>query len=255
MKKFIIIAIIGLLGFAALLGSAEEDVPEETEADTKAEETSDKDDNKAQSETTDKDKEETERKREEQKAEEEQEAKEKAEAERKQEEKKAEEERKVKEEQEVKQKAKEEQEAKRKAEEEAEAQAKAEEAEKLRKENEAKEIAEQEAADKANVEEIYLQIMRESVGSYVDIQFDKTEKTYVMTPTDQGLIDEISMLPLGIGHEDWGILVDGMTSMSRSGKDLVGEGYTINLVNPLNHENVILWITDGVVIYNVIDDL
>ena len=52
MKKFIIIAIIGLLGFAALLGSTEEDIPEETEADTKAEETSDKDDNKAQSETT-----------------------------------------------------------------------------------------------------------------------------------------------------------------------------------------------------------
>ena len=226
MKKFIIIAIIGLLGFAALLGSTEEDVPEETEADTKTEETS---------EVTDK-------------AEEEREAKEKAEAERKQEEKKAKEE-------EAKQKAKEEQKAKQKAEEEAEAQAKAEEAEKLRKEQEAKEKAEQEATDKEDAETIYLQIMRESVGSYVDIQFDKTEKTYVMTPTDQGLIDEISMLPMGIGHEDWGVLVDGMTSMSKSGTDLVGTGYTISLVNPLNHENVILWITDGVVIYNVIDDL
>ena len=231
MKKFIIIAIIGLLGISALFGSTE-DIPAETEADTKTEETS---------EATDKDKEE-------QKAKEEQEAKEKAEAERKQEEKKAKEE-------EAKQKAEEEQKAKQKAEEEAEAQAKAEEAEKLRKENEAREKAEQEATDKANAEEIYLQIMRDSVGSYVDIQFDKTEKTYVMTPTDQGLIDEISMLPLGIGHEEWGTLVDGMTSMSKSGKDLVGEGYTINLVNPLNHENVILWIIDGEVIYNVIDDL
>lgn len=154
----------------------------------------------------------------------------KAEAERKQEEKKA------KEEQESKQKA--------------EAQAKAEEAEKLRKENEAKE-----KADKEDAETIYLQILRESVGSYVDIQFDKSNKIYTMTPTDQGLIDEISMLPMGIGHEDWGVLVDGMASMSKSGKDLVGEGYTINLVNPLNHENVILWIMDGEVIYNVIDDL
>ena len=226
MKKFIIIAIIGLLGIGALFGSTE-DVPEETEADTKTEETN---------EVTDKDKEE-------------QKAKEKAEAEREQEKKKA------KEEQEAKQKAEEEQKAKQKAEEEAEAQAKAEEAEKLRKENEAKEKAEQEAAEQEDAETIYLQIMRESVGSYVDIQFDKTEKTYVMTPTDQGLIDEISMLPMGIGHEDWGVLVDGMASMSKSGKDLVGEGYTMNLVNPLNHENVILWIMDGEVIYNVIDDL
>ena len=248
MKKFLIIAVIGLMVIVGLFENTGEDIPAETEADTKTEQTSEKDDNKSRGEMTDEDKEEAKRKYEEQKAKEEQEAKEKAEAERKQEEKKAKEE-------EAKQKAEEEQKAKQKAKEEAEAQAKAEEAEKLRKENEAKEKAEQEAADKEDAETIYLQIMRESVGSYVDIQFDKTEKTYVMTPTDQGLIDEISMLPMGIGHEEWGTLVDGMASMSKSGKDLVGEGYTINLVNPLNHENVILWIMDGEVIYNVIDDL
>ena len=224
MKKILIISTIVLMVIVALFENTGEDVPAETEADTKTEETTDKDDNKSRSEMTDEDKAEAKRKYEEQKAKEEQ-------------------------------AAKEEQKAKQKAEEEAEAQAKAEEAEKLRKENEAKEKAEKEAADKEDAETIYLQIMRESVGSYVDIQFDKTEKTYVMTPTDQGLIDEISMLPMGIGHEDWGVLVDGMASMSKSGKDLVGEGYTINLVNPLNHENVILWIMDGEVIYNVIDDL
>src|SRR5699024_10152646 len=140
------------------------------------EQTSEKDDNKSRSEMTDEDKAEAKRKYEEQKEKEEQ-------------------------------AAKEEQEAKQKAEEEAEAQAKAEEAEKLRKENEAKEKEEQEAAEQEDAETIYLQIMRESVGSYVDIQFDKTSKTYTMTPTDQGLIDEISMLPMGIGHEEWGTLV------------------------------------------------
>ena len=224
MKKLLIIAVIGLMVIVALFENTGEDAPAETEADTKTEQTNEKDENKSRSEMTEEDK---------------------AEAKQKYEEKKAKEE----------QAAKEEQKAKQKAEEEAEAQAKAEEAEKLRKENEAKEKAEQEATDKANAEEIYLQIMRESVGSYVDIQFDKTEKTYVMTPIDQNLIDEISMLPLGIGHEDWATLVDGMASMSKSGKDLVGEGYSMNLVNPLNHENVILWIIDGEVIYNVIDDL
>ena len=224
MKKILIISAIVLVVIVGLFENTGEDAPEETKADTKTEQTSEKDDNKSRSEMTEEDK---------------------AEAKQKYEEKKAKEE----------QAAKEEQEAKQKAEEEAEAQAKAEEAEKERKENEAKEKAEKEAADKEDAETIYLQIMRDSVGSYVDIQFDKTEKTYVMTPTDQGLIDEISMLPMGIGHEEWGTLVDGMASMSKSGKDLVGEGYTMNLVNPLNHENVILWIMDGEVIYNVIDDL
>src|SRR5699024_3539369 len=223
MKKILIISVIVLMVIVGLFNT-DEDVPEEAEADTKTEQTNDKDDNKSRNEMTDEDKAEAKRKYEEQKEKEEQ-------------------------------AAKEEQEAKQKAEEEAEAQAKAEEAEKLRKENEAKEKADEEATDKEDAETIYLQIMRESVGSYVDIQFDKTEKTYVMTPTDQGLIDEISMLPPGIGHEDWGTLVAGMASMSKSGKDLVGEGYSINLVNPLNHENVILWIVDGEVIYNVIDDL
>src|SRR5699024_3703138 len=234
MKKFLIISVIVLMVIVALFENTGEDVPEETKADTKIEQTSDKDDNKSRSEMTDEDKAEAKRKYEEQKEKDEQVAKQKEKEE---------------------QAAKEEQKAKQKAEEEAEAQAKAEEAEKERKENEAKEKAEQEAADKADAEAIFLQIMRESVGSYVDIQFDKNEKTYVMTPIDQGLVDEISMLPLGIGHEDWGVLVDGMASMSKSGKDLVGEGYSMNLVNPLNHENVILWIVDGEVIYNVIDDL
>ena len=217
MKKILIISAIVLVVIVGLFENIGEDIPEEevNAKDTKTEETA----SKSRSESTDEDKEEAKRKNEEKKEKEEQAAKE-----------------------------------------EQEAQAKAEEEEKQRKENEAKEkaekeAAEQEAAEQEDAETIYLQIMRESVGSYVDIQFDKTEKTYVMTPTDQGLIDEISMLPMGIGHEDWGVLVDGMTSMSKSGKDLVGEGYTINLVNPLNHENVILWIVDGEVIYNVIDDL
>ena len=90
---------------------------------------------------------------------------------------------------------------------------------------------------------------------YVSVEFDEVNKIFNLTPIDQGLIDEISMLPMGIGHEDWGILVDGLSSMSKSGMDLVGEGYTINLVNPLNHDNIILWIIDGEIMYNVVDEL
>ena len=232
MKKILIISAIVLVVIVGLFENIGGDIPEEevNAKDTETEETIDK----SRSESTDEDKEEAKRENEEKKEKEEQAAKEKEKEE---------------------QAAKEEQEAKQKEEEEKEAQAKAEEEEKQRKENEAKEKEEQEAAEQEDAEALYLQLMRENVGSYVDIQFDKTSKNYTMTPTDPGLIDEISMLPMGIGHEDWGVLVDGMTSMSKSGKDLVGEGYSMNLVNPLNHENVILWIVDGEVIYNVIDDL
>ena len=154
-----------------------------------------------------------------------------------------------------KEKAEKEKAEKEKAEAERVAKEQQEKEEKAAAEKAAKEKAEQEATEQANAEETFLQIMRDSVGSYVDIQFDEDNKTYTMTPTDQGLIDEISMLSMGVGHEDWGVLVDGMASLSKSGKDLVGEGYTMTLVNPLNHENILLWIVDGEVIYNVIDDL
>ena len=113
----------------------------------------------------------------------------------------------------------------------------------------------EEAEAKEDNEEIYLQVMRESIGGYVDIQFQKAEKNFKLTPTDAGLIDEISMLPLGVGHDDWAVLVDGLTEMSKSGKELVGAGYSIILIKLRNHDHVIVWIIDGEVIYNEIVDL
>ena len=116
---------------------------------------------------------------------------------------------------------------------------------------------EYEATDEANqgAEELYLQIMEENLGMYVSVEFDEVNKIFKLTPIDQDLIDAISMLPMGIGHEEWGTMVDALASMSDTGIGLVGEGYTINLLNPLNHENVILWIIDGEIIYNVVDEL
>ena len=225
MKKKLVIGTIGLVAIGVMFANTEEEVIETTNAET--EEVSDN----SKTEMTDKEKSELQKQNEEEKAEKEKAEKERAEKE------KAE-----------KQKAEEE---KAKAEEaKAEEKAKAEEA----KAEEEKAKAE-EAAAKEDNEEIYLQVMRESIGGYVDIQFQKAEKNFKLTPTDAGLIDEISMLPLGVGHDDWAVLVNGMTEMSKSGKELVGEGYSISLINPLNHENVILWIMDGEVIYNVIDDL
>ena len=216
MKKKLVIGTIGFVAIVAMFANTEEEMIETTNAET--EEVSDN----SKTEMIDKEKSETQKQNEEEKAEKEKAEKEKAE----------------------KQKAEEE---KAKAEEEAKAEEKA-------KAEEEKAKAE-EAAAKGDNEEIYLQIMRESIGGYVDIQFQKAEKNFKLIPTDTGLIDEISMLPLGVGHDDWAVLVDGLTEMSKSGKELVGEGYSISLINPLNHENVILWIMDGEVIYNVIDDL
>lgn len=134
--------------------------------------------------------------------------------------------------------------------------------EKAAKDKAAAEQAEKVEADKlkeesliAEQEQIHLTIMRENMGTFVDIEFDAETKIFEMTPTNPGLIAEIEMLAAGIGLAEWGTMVDGITSMSKANSDSLGEGYGITLINPLNHENIILWIVDGTVIYNVADEL
>lgn len=163
------------------------------------------------------------------------ESEEEVEATEKEAERKAEEERVAKEEEEKERKAKEEEE--RKAKEEAE-----------RK-------ADEEELDVSLREDEYLAIMQENLSEFVDVEFNKDSKIFILTPNNESLNNDIAMLTQGIGHESWGTLVDGMVSMSEGGMELVGEGYSINLVNPHNKENILLWVMDGVVMYNVIDDL
>lgn len=240
-KKFIIIAIIGFLGIAALFGNTGEDIPEVAEVDTKTEETQADEveekeaQDKAAAEKEQAEKEQTEKEQ----AEKEQAEKEKAEAER------------VAKEQAEKDKAAAEKEQQEKEEKLA--------AEKAAEEKAAKEKAEAEKVanekDAANLEQVHLSLMREHMGMYVDVTFDKETKIFKMTPTNQQLITEIEMLPLGIGWDNWQDLVDGVASMSKTNSDSLGEGYSVTLVNPLNEENIILWVMDGEVIYNVVDEL
>lgn len=115
--------------------------------------------------------------------------------------------------------------------------------------------AEQVAKEEIDLEQVHLAIMQEHMNMYVDITFDKDSKTFKMTPTNEQLITEIEMLPLGIGWDNWQDMVDGIASMSKTNSDSLGEGYSVTLVNPLNEDNIILWVMDGEVIYNVVDEL
>ena len=160
-KKFIIIAIIGFLGIAALFGNTEEDIPEVAEVDTKTEET--------QADEV-----------------EEKEAQDKAAAEK----------------------------------------AAAAEKEKAAKEKaEAEKVANEK--DAADLEQLHLTIMQDHMSMYVDITFDKETKIFKMTPTDEQLISEIEMLPLGIGWDNWQDMVDGVVSMSKANSGDLGVGYSI----------------------------
>src|SRR5699024_7885238 len=240
--KSILVGFISLLVLGACSSVPEEEV-EETEVVDEATEVESEEEVEA-----------TEKEEAERKAEEERVAKEEAERKAKEEEKLALE---AKEKEEEERKAKEEE---RKAEEERVAKEKEEEERKAEEERVAKEEADRKAKEEEELdvslrEDTYLAIIQENLSEFVDVEFNKDSKIFILTPNNEALNTEIAMLTQGIGHEDWEILVDGLASMSETGVELVGEGYSINLVNPHNEENILLWIMDGVVLYNVIDDL
>lgn len=149
--------------------------------------------------------------------------------------------------------AKEEQEA----EEEAERQAAAK---KQAEQEAAEEKAAAEEADRERVqgykEEAFLEQGRESMAGTMHIEFSQIEKAYYLYPTDPAVITEINNLVMyGQGMEDWNYMVESLVVLSEAAQQVVGEGYRIMFMNPVNEENVLIIIEDGQTIYNAADEL
>lgn len=119
-------------------------------------------------------------------------------------------------------------------------------------------VAEEQAKEEQIIddqEQAHLAMMREALSMYVDVDFNKDTKIFELTPTNEQLISEIEMLEYGVGFSEWNEMVNGLKSMSATNRDSLGEGYGLTLANPFNEDNIILWIVDGEVVYNVVDDL
>lgn len=167
--------------------------------------------------------------------------------------------------------AQEEQEAKEEAERQAKEQAEAEEAaaqEKAEREAKAEEEAaakkkakeEAAAADKEQIqgyrEEAFLQQGRDGMIGVANIEFSQVEKTYYLYPIDPMIIDEIhNLVNYGQGVDDWNYLVESLVVLSQAAQQVVGDGYKIMFMNPVNEDNVLVIVEDGQVLYNAVDDL
>ena len=128
------------------------------------------------------------------------------------------------------------------------------------KEKEVKEKDEVEEEDEVNqedLEQLFLITMKGNFDGLADVTYDDENKAFTLLPTDEALVEELIALVTGNQNmlEGWGDLVDGITSMSESLKDNLGSGYSIHLLNPANKDNVLLSMMDGIVFYNVADDL
>lgn len=100
-----------------------------------------------------------------------------------------------------------------------------------------------------------LSLLIENFGGLGTVTIDREAETYNIIPTDPAFSD--SLIYLAAGYDEtidaWKTMVDSFTSMSSSVYSTTG--YSIVLLNPENTENTLLWVYNGVVMYDFTDDL
>lgn len=103
-----------------------------------------------------------------------------------------------------------------------------------------------------------LSIIKENFKDGCNVEFNPKYKAYMLTPTDEDFSKDI----LSLVHnpddpdlrESWNSLVASFEYASKNLPNVVGQGYSIVLVNPENSENQLLTASDGKIIYNFIDE-
>lgn len=113
------------------------------------------------------------------------------------------------------------------------------------------------SVDNSGLEDYALGIMQENFNGMADITLNRNTKTFSMMPTGDV---RVAVTSLATTHQDnyevrnsWDMAVDSLTEMSKSISHTL-PGYSIQMINPENAENALLWIYDGIVMYNFVDD-
>lgn len=124
------------------------------------------------------------------------------------------------------------------------------------KEEPVKEVKKAEKKDNSANEKAALKIMQDSFKGVGDVEFDKEHKTYKVTPTDPKFSAELLMTTQGkISKDSWNSMKDNMKELSNSMNGMLGDGYSVALMNPVNKDKVILMVLDGIVFYDLMEDI
>lgn len=102
---------------------------------------------------------------------------------------------------------------------------------------------------------IYEDILIESFDGLAQVNYLEDSQMFTLLPLDPMFESELEAVVMGYGHDDFQYMVDSLQELSATGVGMIGEGYSIALVNPANVENYIVVVMDGIVIYNALDDL
>lgn len=113
----------------------------------------------------------------------------------------------------------------------------------------------QTSEENSALEQAMLLVMEDNFGKgYVTL--DSELKVFSVVPKD-GATFMAGVIAAQEGSEEdvaaWNYVVESMTTLSESIRDNVGAGYTLSVTNPMNEENTLLMVMDGVIFYNAVE--
>ena len=105
------------------------------------------------------------------------------------------------------------------------------------------------------LEDMAYDMLVDNFAGMAEIEFNDELKVFFVIPTDPGFTSEVLMVMDGsLPISEWDTMVDSMISLSSSFTDLLGEGYGLALANPINPENTIVLVADGILLFDIMDE-
>lgn len=99
-----------------------------------------------------------------------------------------------------------------------------------------------------------LNILQEGYSGIGTVHYDESQEAYIITPTDSAFVQDLEYTLNSGDTASWDELVDAFTILSGNITEAVGSGTSIAIANPVKTSNVILVITDGVVVYDAVNE-
>lgn len=100
--------------------------------------------------------------------------------------------------------------------------------------------------------EEYATTLENALEGQAKVDYNWIRKEFIIIPLSNGLIEIIEDYVLSSqGVNEWDEFVRATQQLSNGAISAIGEGYSFNVINPSNHDNVILKIEDGIILFSI----
>lgn len=99
-----------------------------------------------------------------------------------------------------------------------------------------------------------LKVLQQGYADLGTVVYDAEQNAFIITPTDEAFIQDVEYV-LSTGQtEEWDQMVDAFVELSAEISASAGEGTSLAIANPVKTDNVILVISDGVLVYDAVKE-